>query len=215
VSLRRLSSVQTREIATSRWQDSPLYEKLQSIVLSGDSLLIAGATGSGKTTLLSDLLGIIPPHERIIALEDTPEIIPQHPHFISLVSRPANADGYGEVTLRMLLKQTLRMRPDRILLGECRGSEVLELLQALNTGHKGAMATLHANSPRDALRRIELLCLLSAGSSLSSSCIRELISLGIQWVAQVERTGPYRRVSELYRVEGREGDTILMRPMIK
>ena len=215
VSLRRLAQAQPAGSVTYRWQNSPLFEKLKAIVLSGESLLIAGSTGSGKTTLLSDLLGFIPPHERIIALEDTPEISPNHPHFISLVSRPANADGYGEVTLRALLKQTLRMRPDRILLGECRGAEVLELLQALNTGHKGAMATLHANSPRDALRRVELLCLLTAGSSLTSSSVRELISLGIQWVAHVERTGSVRRVSELSRIEGREGDTILMRPMIK
>jgi len=214
ISLRRLPKSPLNGGA-HRWVKSSLFDQLREVVLSGESLLIAGATGSGKTTLLSDLLETLPPHERVIALEDTPEILSRHPHFISLVSRPANADGYGEVTLRALLKQTLRMRPDRIILGECRGSEVLELLQALNTGHKGAMATLHANSPRDALRRIELLCLLASEGSLSSTCIRELLSLGIRWIAQVERQGADRVITELYRIEGREGDTILMRPVLK
>jgi pilus assembly protein CpaF len=132
-----------------------------------------------------------------------------------LLSRVPNADGCGEVTLRTLLKQTLRMRPDRIILGECRGAEVLELLQALNTGHKGALATLHANSPRDALRRLELLCLLGGGGVLPLFAIRDLLSYGIQWIVQVENQGNKRKISELYKVEGREGDTILMRPVIE
>ena len=214
VSLRKLPQKHPQG-TVSRWKESVLFEKLCQIISSGESLLIAGATGSGKTTLLTDLIETLPAHERIIALEDTPEIMPRHPHFLSLVSRPANADGYGEVTLRALLKQTLRMRPDRIILGECRGAEVLELLQVLNTGHKGAMATLHANSPRDALRRVELLCLLASQGSLTSSCIRELLSLGIRWITQVERQGATRVITELYRIEGREGDTILMRPVLK
>jgi pilus assembly protein CpaF len=177
--------------------------------------VISGATGSGKTTLANDLIAEIPQNIRIIALEDTSELAPQHPHFISLVSRAPNADGFGEVTLRTLLKQTLRMRPDRIILGECRGAEVLDLLQVLNTGHRGALTTLHANSPRDALRRIELLCLLASGGSLPSSVIRELLSLGIQWVVQIQREGMVRRISELWKIEGREGDTILMRQVLE
>lgn len=186
----------------------------------GDSVLLAGATGSGKTTLANDLLSEVPCHERILALEDTPELAPAHPHFVSLTSRPPNADGFGEVTLRTLLKQALRMRPDRVILGECRGGEVLDLLQALNTGHRGAMATLHANSPRDALRRIELLCLLASQGSVPIPAIRELLAAGVQWIAQVRRTpdesGRARReIHELWRVEGREGDTILMRPIVK
>ncbi len=196
-----------------RWSQSDLYPKLQELIKSGESILISGATGSGKTTLASDLLAEVPQNERIIALEDTPELAPRHPHFISLLSRPPNADGFGEVTLKTLLKQTLRMRPDRIVLGECRGAEVLDLLQALNTGHRGALVTLHANSPRDALRRVELLCLLSAHGVLNSSYIRELLSLGIQWITQVKREGCLRMITELWKMEGREGDTILMRRM--
>ena len=125
----------------------------------------------------------------------------------------SNADGFGEVSLRDLLRQALRMRPDRILLGECRGSEVLELLQALNTGHRGSLATIHANSCRDALRRVELLCLLSARGAIPSSLIRELIATGLQWVVQVERSGAQRRIAEFHKIEGKEGDTLLLRPM--
>ena len=219
VSLRRIPQMglnpnQSRQESRKRWEDSPLLTVIENAITRGDSILISGATGSGKTTLAGDLLEQVPTQERIIALEDTPELAPNHPHFISLVSRPPNADGFGEVTLRTLLKQTLRMRPDRIILGECRGNEVLELLQALNTGHRGALATLHANSPRDALRRIELLCLLAAGGSIPISAIRELLSLGIQWIVQVKRVGPMRKITEVFKVEGREGDTILLRQVV-
>jgi pilus assembly protein CpaF len=209
VSLRRISSQAT----LARWSQSPYYPKLAEIVRKGDSLLISGSTGSGKTTLANDLLAEVPAIERIVALEDTPELHPRHPHFLSLVSRPANADGFGEVSLRALLRQTLRMRPDRIVLGECRGVEVLELLQALNTGHRGALTTLHSNSAREALRRIELLCLLASGGAIPISAIRELLALGVQWLVQVKREGPHRIVSELWRIEGREGDTLILRPV--
>ncbi|MBI2712136.1 MAG: CpaF family protein [Bdellovibrio sp.] len=202
------------KLARNRWASSPLFERLLEIVQSGDSILLSGATGSGKTTLANDLLSAVPESERIIALEDTRELAPAHPHFVSLNSRPANADGFGEVTLRTLLRQTLRMRPDRIILGECRGAEVLELLQALNTGHRGAMATLHANSPREALRRIELLCLIASSGSVPIPCIRELLAVGVQWIAQVKRLSEGRRIQELWKIEGREGDTILLRQVL-
>lgn len=232
VSLRRLAGAgqaplgaeAARVLAMARWASSPLsashYLKLRQAVQEGDSVILAGATGSGKTTLAGDLLAEIPAHERLLALEDTPELSPSHPHFVSLTSRPPNADGFGEVTVRTLLKQALRMRPDRVILGECRGGEVLDLLQALNTGHRGSLATLHANSPRDALRRIELLCLLAAQGAVPLPAIRELLATGIQWIAQIRRVhdefGKTRReISELWRVEGREGDTILMRPMVQ
>jgi pilus assembly protein CpaF len=220
ISLRRLphltpSSLPHQITGEQRWVNSPLYRWIAQQVKRGDSVLISGATGSGKTTLASDLLAEVPETERIIALEDTPELSPPHPHFLSLTSRSANADGYGEVTLRALLKQTLRMRPDRVVLGECRGDEVLDLLQALNTGHRGALGTLHANSPRDALRRIELLCILASGGALPISGIRELLSVGIQWVVQVIREKKERKISECWKIEGREGDTILMRQVLQ
>jgi pilus assembly protein CpaF len=209
ISLRKLPSR-----GCIRWNHSPFYNRLKAAIQQGDSILISGATGSGKTTLANDLLGEVSTDERIIALEDTPELAPSHPHFLSLMSRPANADGFGEVTLRSLLKQTLRMRPDRIILGECRGSEVLELLQALNTGHRGALATLHANSPRDALRRIELLCILASEGRLPIRGIRELLSLGIQWIVQTKRVESERIISEVVKLESMEGDTILLRPVV-
>ncbi len=211
ISLRRLPTRAAESGLSLRWQETPLLSRLVEAVRAGDSILISGATGSGKTTLAGDLLGCVSPEERIIALEDTQELAPVHPHFLSLLSRPANSDDCGEVTLRTLLRQTLRMRPDRIVLGECRGAEVLELLQALNTGHRGAMATLHAHSAREAIRRIELLCLLAGGPQLTLSAVRELLALGVQWVVQVERHEGMRRIRELTRIEGREGDTLLMR----
>jgi pilus assembly protein CpaF len=194
------------------WVSSPYYPLLREIVRNHETLLVSGSTGSGKTRLTTELLGEISPHERILSLEDTPELAPSHPQFHSLVSRTANADGFGEVSLRTLLRQTLRMRPDRIILGEIRGNEVLDLLQALNTGHRGTLATLHANSPREALKRIEVLCLLAAGSSLPLPALRELLAGGIRWIVQVERTPEGRRVRELVEIAGREGDTILLRP---
>lgn len=194
------------------WTHSPYFSALRDIVRSHETLLISGSTGSGKTRLMNELLSEISESERILALEDTPELAPAHPQFFSLLSRTANADGFGEVTLRTLLKQTLRMRPDRIVLGEIRGNEVLDLLQSLNTGHQGTLATLHANTPREALKRIEVLCLLAAGSSLPLGALRELLAGGIRWIVQVERTPEGRRVKELVEIAGREGDTILLRP---
>lgn len=196
------------------WAEHPAYGLLSEHFKRGETLIITGATGAGKTTLAAELLGTIPHHERVIALEDTPEIQSEHPHLFSLIARKANADGYGEVGLPLLLKQCLRMRPDRIILGECRGAEVLDLLQVLNTGHRGTLATLHANSARDGLKRIELLCLMASRGGLPVRALRELIAVGIQWMVHVRRMGDRREISEIYRIEGCEGDTILFRPML-
>ena len=194
-------------------QTSDAFQTLIHAIQNHETILLAGGTGSGKTTLLNDLLSFADASERIIALEDTAEISPEHPHFLSLLSRPANADGFGAVSLRDLLKQTLRMRPDRILLGECRGEEVLDLLQALNTGHRGTLCTLHANSSRDALKRIELLALLGAKGIIPAQLIRELMANGIQKIVYLKRIHGVRTIQSIIQLEGREGDTLLSRPL--
>lgn len=209
VSLRKLSTPQA-----VAWMTDPHFDFLRDRVHAGESMIISGATGSGKTTLAQDLLSFVDPSERIIGLEDTPELSPLHPGFLTLLSRPPNADGFGEITLRQLLKQTLRMRPDRIILGECRGEEVLDLLQILNTGHQGALATIHAKSARDSIRRLEILALLGAKGTVPITVIRDLIAHGVQWLAFVERSGA-RSISEILKVEGKEGDTLLTRTMLK
>jgi pilus assembly protein CpaF len=214
LSIRRLPKKENGQ--AGRWSDSPMFSLLKHAIQAGESILLCGSTGSGKTTLANDLLSEVSTNERIIAVEDIKELAPRHPNFISMTSRPANADGAGEVTLRTILRESLRMRPDRIVVGECRGGEVLELLQALNTGHKGALATLHANSPRDALKRIELLCLIASGGSIPLTAIRELLASGIRWIGHVERKADAgRRITGLCSVEGREGDTILLRPVVQ
>ena len=216
LSLRRLPPrtilplVNIREQATQRWRASAeAFASLVQATQSQQTILFCGGTGSGKTTLLNDLLAFAAETERLIALEDTPEIHPHHPHFLSLLSRVANADGYGQVSLRDLLRQTLRMRPDRILIGECRGDEVLDLLQALNTGHRGTMTTLHANSARDGLRRLELLALLGARGTIPSGLIRELIAHGVQKLVFLEK----RKIKTILGIEGMERETILTRPL--
>ncbi len=213
VSLRRTRGCESGHRGPASFAPVALWEQLEQAVVRGESILLCGATGSGKTTALTLLLERVPVDQRVVALEDTPELAPRHPHFLSLLARAPNADGAGEITLDTLLRQTLRMRPDRIVLGECRGREVLELLQALNTGHRGAMATLHANGPRDALRRVELLCLLASSGTLSSALIRELLANAIDWVAHFERdlmTGE-RRIAGLARVCGLEASSLLLR----
>jgi pilus assembly protein CpaF len=212
LSLRRLPKPQTMNV--DRWKDSA---KAMTILIQAiqnhETMIIAGGTGSGKTTLLNDLLSYVPATERMIALEDTSEIHPSHPHFLSLLSRTQNADGFGAVTLRDLLRQTLRMRPDRILVGECRGDEVLDLLQALNTGHRGTLGTIHANSARDALRRIELLALIAAKGTVPSPLIKELMAHGIQKLVFMERMNGVRRIHTILQIEGREREIIFTRPV--
>ncbi len=195
------------------WKNQAGYDLLRSVIQRKENLVIAGATGSGKTTLLNTLLSDVAGKERVLLLEDTPELLPRHPHSVRLLSRPANSDGYGEVTLRTLIREALRMRPDRLIIGECRGPEVLDILQAMNTGHRGTLATVHASSARDALRRLELLALL--GSTLPSPVVRELIAGGIQWVVHLERTEQGRKIMEIVQLAGREGDTILLRPVLR
>ncbi len=202
-----------------RWKDSQiLWKTVLDLVHQRKNVLIAGATGSGKTTLLNDLLGRCDLQDRIIALEDTRELALPHPHVVYLSSRPANADGMGRVTLKDLVRQTLRMRPDRIILGEIRGDEVIDLLQLLNTGHQGTWCTLHANSPRDALRRLELLALIGAKGQIPGTFIKELIVSSVDAVVYMERSldakapeKKQRRIHSVGMIEGKEGDVIRLR----
>lgn len=206
---------QDRKIRRFDFGSPSTLECLEAAVARHETILLCGSTGSGKTTLLNQLLAAISPRERIIALEEVAELAPAHTHFIRLLARPSNADGFGEISLRALLRQALRMRPDRILLGECRGAEVLDLLQALNTGHRGSLVTLHANSCRDALRRIELLTLLHGPSGFTGRLAKELIASSVNWVVHQRRQGSERVIDEILRIEGIEGDAIVARPMLK
>jgi pilus assembly protein CpaF len=168
------------------------------------SVLVSGGTGSGKTTLLNALSTFIHPSERVITIEDAAELRLRQPHVVRLESRPASVEGRGEVTIRDLLRNALRMRPDRIVIGEVRGPEALDLLTALNTGHDGALSTVHANSPEDALRRLETLALM-AGIGLPHAAIREQLGRGLDLVVHLEREGPRRVVAALGEVEAFAG----------
>ena len=169
------------------------------------NILISGGTGSGKTTLLNILSGFLPAQERIITIEDAAELQLRQEHLVRLESRPANIEGKGEVTIRDLVRNSLRMRPDRIVIGECRGGEALDMLQAMNTGHDGSLTTIHANSPRDALARLETLVLM-AGFDLPLRAIREQIASAISIIVQINREKDGSRkvvcVSEITKMEG-------------
>jgi pilus assembly protein CpaF len=166
---------------------------LAAAVSARRSVLVSGGTGSGKTTLLNALSGFVSPSERVVTIEDAAELRLQQPHVVRLESRPAGVEGRGEVTIRDLLRNALRMRPDRIVIGEVRGAEALDLLTALNTGHDGALSTLHANSPGDALARLETLALM-AGVGLPHEAIAEQVQRGIDLVVQLERRRDGSRV---------------------
>jgi len=216
LSLRKLptrskSSVTEAQLAAAkRWNASSVpFAMLVTAIEKQESIIFSGATGSGKTTLLNDLTGFIPSGERIITLEDTAELCPQHEHCLSLLSRTANADGFGVVTLRDLVKQTLRMKPDRIIVGECRSDEVIDLLQALNTGHRGTMSTIHANSAKDALKRLELLAMIAARGTIPSALMKELIANGIQKIVHLEE----RKIETILQIEGLEREVIFTRPV--
>ena len=173
---------------------------LDAAVRARRSILITGGTGSGKTTLLNALSTYIGREERVVTIEDAAELALSQPHVVRLETRPASVEGRGEVTIRDLLRNALRMRPDRIVIGEVRGAEALDLLTALNTGHDGALSTLHANSPEDSLRRLETLSLM-AGVGLPHDAIREQVARGIEIVVHVARGGDgSRRVVEIAEV---------------
>ena len=175
---------------------------LRSAVRARLNILVSGGTGSGKTTLLNILSSFIPENERLITCEDAAELQLQQPHWIQLESRPPNVEGKGAVTIRELVKSCLRMRPDRIIVGECRGGEALDMLQAMNTGHDGSMSTIHANNPRECLVRLETL-VLQAGQDLPSRAIRETIGSAIHLIVQQSRLrGGVRRIVSVAEITG-------------
>jgi pilus assembly protein CpaF len=178
-------------------------------------VLVSGGTGTGKTTNLNVLSSFIPDGERIITIEDSAELQLQQPHVITLETRPPNAEGSGQVTIRELVKNSLRMRPDRIIVGECRAAEALDMLQAMNTGHEGSMTTVHANTARDAISRLETMVLM-AGFDLPVRAIREQIASALHLILQVTRLPDGKRViTSLTEVQGMEGDIILLQDVFK
>jgi pilus assembly protein CpaF len=175
-------------------------DQLAAAVRARRSILVSGGTGSGKTTLLNALSSFIEPAERVVTIEDAAELRLQQPHVVRLESRPSGVEGRGEVTIRDLLRNALRMRPDRIVVGEVRGPEALDLLTALNTGHDGALSTVHANSPAEALARLQTLALM-AGLGLPHAAVVEQVRRGIDLVVQMERRGDgSRRVAAIEEV---------------
>jgi pilus assembly protein CpaF len=183
---------------------------LKACVEARLNILISGGTGSGKTTLLNVMSGFIPGDERILTIENAAELQLRQEHVVTLESRPPNIEGRGEITIRDLVINSLRMRPERIIVGECRGGETLDMLQAMNTGHDGSMTTAHANSPRDAIARVETMCLM-AGMDLPVRAIREQVSSAIDLICQQERMRDgTRKVTCITEVSGMEGDVITM-----
>ncbi len=187
-----------------------MAETLAGVVKARLNVLISGGTGSGKTTFLNVLSGFIPPGERIVTIEDAAELQLQQPHVVRLETRQANIEGRGAVAQRELVRNALRMRPDRIIIGEVRGAEALDMLQAMNTGHDGSMATLHANTPRDALRRLETMILM-AGTNLPDKAMREQITSAVNVLIQISRLSDgSRKVTKVTEITGMEVDVIAM-----
>jgi len=192
-----------------------MAELLKACVISRLNIIISGGTGSGKTTLLNVLSSFIPEDERIVTVEDAAELQLQQDHVVRLESKPPNADGVGSVTIRDLVKNCLRMRPDRIVVGEVRGGEALDMLQAMNTGHDGSLTTLHANTPRDALSRLETMCLMS-GLDLPLKVIRQQIASAIDLIIQQSRLKDgTRKITAITEVAGMEGETIVLTDIFK
>ena len=192
-----------------------IAEMLEMCVKARLNILISGGTGAGKTTLLNALSGYIPEDERIVTIEDSAELQLQQPHVVRLETRPPNIEGRGEVTQRDLVRNALRMRPDRIVIGEVRGGESIDMLQAMNTGHDGSLTTVHANTPRDALIRLETMIQMT-GMRLSDRAMRQQIASAINMVVQAARLSDgTRRVTSISEVTGMEGDTITMQEIFQ
>jgi pilus assembly protein CpaF len=192
-----------------------MAEFLQACVKIKLNILISGGTGTGKTTFLNALSAFIPESERIVTIEDPIEIKLQQPHIVSLEARPANIDGKGEIAQRDLLRNSLRMRPDRIIIGEVRGSEAFDMLNAMNTGHEGSLSTVHANSPRDALSRVENMVLM-ANLELPDRAIREQMASALDLIIQLQRfSDGVRRVTAITECTGMEGQIVTLQDLFR
>lgn len=186
---------------------------LKACVEARINMVVSGGTGTGKTTFLNVLSSFIPEGERVITIEDTAELQLNQPHVVRLEKRPPNIEGKGEISIRQLVINALRMRPDRIVVGECRGGEAVDMLQAMNTGHDGSMTTIHANSPRDALRRIETMVMM-AGMDLPLRAIREQVASSMELIVQLERMKDgTRKIVKVSEVQGLESDTVVMQDL--
>jgi pilus assembly protein CpaF len=210
VTIRKFSRLRLglEELVARAALNAGMAAMLRAAVRARRNVVVSGGTGSGKTTLLNALAAQVPPDERILTIEDAAELALQHEHVVSLEARPRNLEGQGEVSIRDLVRNSLRMRPDRIIVGECRGGEALDMLQAMNTGHEGSLTTAHANSPRDLLTRLEIMTLM-AGVELPLAAIRGQIASAIDLVVQVVRAADgTRRVSHIVEVTGIDSGVI-------
>ncbi len=206
----RVNVLSTDDLLDNRTLSPAMIELLKGMIKARLNVVISGGTGAGKTTLLNILSAYIPVEERIVTIEDSAELQLQQPHVIRLETRPPNIEGRGTVTQRDLVRNSLRMRPDRIIIGEVRGSEIYDMLQAMNTGHDGSLTTIHANSTRDTLLRLETLMLLT-GIEIPEKAIRELVSSAINVLIQVSRySDGSRKVSSISEIVGMERETITM-----
>src|ERR1700675_4513083 len=192
-----------------------IVEFLRTIVKARLNVLVCGGTGSGKTTMLNCLSLFIPPDERIVTIEDSAELMLQQPHVVRLETRPANVEGKGEVSQRDLVKNTLRMRPDRIIVGEVRGGEVFDMLQAMSTGHDGSIATIHANTPRDSMGRLEMMMLLS-GVQIPQRAMRQQIASALNIIVHVSRLSDgSRKVLRISEISGMEDEMVMMQDLFE
>jgi pilus assembly protein CpaF len=217
LSIRRFgrSPLKIRDLLTLGSLTREAVSFLAACVTAKLNVLVSGGTGSGKTTMLNALSAFIPASERIVTIEDSAELQLQQPHVVRLETRPPNIEGKGEIVARDLVRNALRMRPDRIIVGEVRSHEVLDMLQAMNTGHDGSMTTVHANSPRDALTRLEAMIAMG-GLQLPEAATRQMISRAINIVVQLNRgTDGHRRLTSISEITGTEGPTITMQEIYK
>jgi pilus assembly protein CpaF len=214
LSIRRFGvRLQCEDLLANATMPTPMLDLLRAAVAGRISMLISGGTGAGKTTLLNTLSRFIPVDERLVTLEDSAELLLQQPHVVRLETRPPNLEGIGEVKQRDLVRNALRMRPDRIIIGEVRGAEALDMLQAMNTGHEGSLTTIHANSTRDALARLEMMVMM-AGFEMPVPVIRQYISSAVGLVVHLARLkGGPRKIVKITEMRGLKGDRYVVRDL--